>query len=319
VGELYRIARERGMIPITITSFEMLRDTLKWCAENGYTYIGHCCYEFYEKRYEIFSRAKEWGAGGVLSGTTCYSLGVEEEEKAYHGEFQVELDIPLKDSERILSLKERGERVETPSEKVPQPVKALGDLLPEGYEPPKALPTPAEDRLPFGEEGRSLRGEIRRAAELLQTAGNPALILGPLVLWSWSEETEAMAELIRELVDTLPRLRVLVLPDYRPRSGNFDPKREVDPPNPHLSVLHGGHDLVLIVGVHCYRMDFFVRSVKRHTDAKVVAACFLADHPEADASVAGLNREKLRELLESLGRVKRDQPACKPRRRRAKR
>ena len=38
------------MIPITITSFELLRDTLKWCAENGYTYVGHCCYEFYEKK-----------------------------------------------------------------------------------------------------------------------------------------------------------------------------------------------------------------------------------------------------------------------------
>ena len=50
VGDAYRLAYQKGMIPITITSFELLRDTLKWCAENGYTYVGHCCYEFYEKK-----------------------------------------------------------------------------------------------------------------------------------------------------------------------------------------------------------------------------------------------------------------------------
>ena len=46
---------------------------------------------FMKKRYEIFRRASEEGAKGVLFdivGTTCYSLGVEEEEKAYHGEFR---------------------------------------------------------------------------------------------------------------------------------------------------------------------------------------------------------------------------------------
>ncbi len=304
VGELYRIARERDMIPITITSFEMLRDTLRWCAENGYTYIGHCCYEFYEKRYEIFSRAKEWGAGGVLLdilGTTCYSLGVEEEEKAYHGEFQVELDIPLEDSEKILSLKEVRARAETPPESVPEPVEALRHLIPESYEPPRALPAPAEDRLPFRGDGSSWKRDIQRTAQLLKEAERPVLILGPLVLWSWSAKTERIARLIRELVDALPRLHVLVLPDYRPRSGKFDPLREVDPPNPHLSVLHGGYDLVLIVGVHCYRMDFFVRTIKKHTSAKVVTACFLAGHSSADASVADLDENRLRELLESLG------------------
>jgi len=97
------------MIPITITSFELLRDTLLWCAKNGYTYIGHCCYEFYEKRYEAFQKASMFGANGVLFdivGTTCYSLGVEEEEKAYHGEFSVELDLIKDDLTKSLAFKE---------------------------------------------------------------------------------------------------------------------------------------------------------------------------------------------------------------------
>lgn len=312
VGELYRMAHERGMIPITITSFEMLRDTLRWCAENGYTYIGHCCYEFFEKRYEIFSKAKEWGAGGVLLdilGTTCYNLGVEEEEKAYHGEFQVELDLPLEDARKVLSLKGRW----TPSagqreRKLPEPVSAFRDLFPPHYAPPKALPAPSEDRIPLTNLNAPGRGGEEQVVELVQEASRPLLLIGPLFLWRWSEEAEKTAVLLRKLSEILPSLKILLLPDYRPRSGGFDPAREVDPPNPHISVKQGKHDLVLIAGVHCYRMDFFIRTIKKHTGSAVAVLCTLADHPEADASVGGLNHRKLKRLVEKL---RTETPPCK--------
>ena len=304
MGELYRMAHERGMIPITITSFEMLRDTLRWCAEKGYTYIGHCCYEFFEKRYEIFSKAREWGAGGVLLdilGTTCYSLGVEEEEKAYHGEFQVELDLPLEDAQKVLSLKEKGSSPSGQREQeIPEPVPALRDLFPPHYVPPKALPTPSEDRIPFTKVDGSGQGDEGKVAELILRAGRPLLLIGPLFLWRWSEEAEKTAALLRRLPEILPGLKVLPLPDYRPRSGRFDPAKEVDPPNPHISVKQGKHDLVIITGVHCYRMDFFVRTIKKHTESTVVVLCTLADHPEADASLGGFNHRKLKKLMEKL-------------------
>ncbi|MEN3027659.1 MAG: lipoate--protein ligase, partial [Aquificaceae bacterium] len=149
VGDAYRLAYQKGMIPITITSFELLRDTLLWCAQEGYTYVGHCCYEFYEKRYEIFRKASEKGAGGVLFdivGTTCYSLGVEEEERAYHGEFTVELDLIKEDLHRSLSVKEdlKGESQRSGVNFDFSPY--LLDFKPPYYRKPRAVPTPQEDR-----------------------------------------------------------------------------------------------------------------------------------------------------------------------------
>ncbi len=311
VGDLYRMAYERGMIPITITSFEMLRDTLRWCAENGYTYIGHCCYEFFEKRYEIFSKAKEWGANGVLidiSGTTCYSLGVEEEEKAYRGEFQVELDLLVKDSERILSVKERmkndnGER----RKGRPNLAEPLKDFLPERYRIPKVVPGPEEDRtrLLIAKEGSFIRGEkvtykraLEEAFRLLMKASKPTVVVGPLVLWNWNGESEEQAKIIRKLVDLFPKLNVHLLPDYRPGNGDLDPAREIDPPKPHISIIHGNHDLTILIGIHCYRTDFLIRSLKRHTDTVVVAFCNSHGHPNADVSVGGINSERLKEFVE---------------------
>ncbi|WP_457600554.1 lipoyl protein ligase domain-containing protein [Hydrogenivirga sp.] len=314
VGDLYRIAYERGMIPITITSFEMLRDTLQWCAENGYTYVGHCCYEFYEKRYEIFRKAKDWGANGVLIdivGTTCYDLGVEEEEKAYHGEFQVELDLFVEDSEMILSLKEKVEKhnVKQKREK-PTPAEPLKDFIPEYYKVPKAVSGPEEDRtrLPIVKEKDKnvgfIKGEkvgyeeaLEEAVRLLAEAERPTLIVGPLVLWSWSEESRRKAELVRRLKELFPHLNVHVLPDYRPKNKEFDPAREIDPPNPHISILHGGHDLTLMLGIHCYRTDFVIRLLRKHTDTKIITLCNLYGHPDADVSLSGMNPEKLESFV----------------------
>jgi len=316
VGELYRMAYERGMIPITITSFEMLRDVLKWCGENGYTYIGHCCYEFYEKRYEIFSKAKEWGANGVLidiQGTTCYSLGVEEEEKAYHGEFQVELDLYVEDSEKLLSLKEKRETQKRSSALKPVPNEELKKFFPRYYRVPKVAPGPREDmsRLPIMKDssreigfvgGKKVSWEeaLREAARLLKEARKPTIIVGPLVLWSWNEESKKKGELIRKLSETLPNLNVHILPDYRPKNKKVDLSREIDPPNPHLSILHGEHDLTLMIGVHCYRTDFTIRMLRKNTDTKIVALCGLYGHPDADVSVAGVDSERLKLFVDMV-------------------
>ncbi|MDQ7037623.1 MAG: carbon monoxide dehydrogenase beta subunit family protein [Aquificota bacterium] len=316
VGDLYRMAYEKGMIPITITSFEMLRDVLRWCGENGYTYIGHCCYEFYEKRYEIFRKAKEWGANGVLIdiiGTTCYDLGVEEEEKAYHGEFQVELDLYVEDSEKILSLKETVARNGKKKKERPVPSPHLKDFIPEYYRIPKVAPGPEEDRtrLPIvrekstdigfiGGEKVSWEEALNEAVKLVSEAERPTLIVGPLVLWDWNEEVRRKAEAVRRLKDLIPNLNIHVLPDYKPKNRKFDPSREIDPPNPHLSILHGRHDLTLMIGVHCYRTDFVIRMLRKHTDTKIVTLCGLYGHPDADVSLSGTDPARLSTFLDRV-------------------
>jgi len=317
VGDLYRMAYERGMIPITITSFEMLRDVLQWCGENGYTYIGHCCYEFYEKRYEIFKKAKDWGANGVLidiEGITCYSLGVEEEEKAYHGEFQVELDLYVEDSEKLLSIKERSSTIpKRKSAQKPVPNDTLKEFIPEGYKIPKVAPGPQEDmsRLPIVRESSTdigfINGEkvsldeaLNKAVEIIQGAKKPTIIVGPLVLWAWNEESKRKSELIKKLKEHIPNLNIHILPDYKPKNKRVDFSREIDPPNPHLSILHGNHDVTLMIGVHCYRTDFTIRMLRKHTDTKILTLCTLYGHPDADISLAGVNAKRLEQFVERV-------------------
>ena len=281
VGEIYRMARERGMIPLTVTNFEMLRDTLRWCAEMGYTYVGHCCLEFFEKRYEVFKKAQEWGVSGVLidvKGFTCYDLKAE--AKAYRGEFQVELDLSVEETRRLLSLKGKVSKKRRTREK-PPPTEPLRDLV-RGYRVPRALPGPVE----VGVKERS-KGTPLDAFSLILEAKRPALVVGPLVLWNWCEESAKRAELVRSLIEHLPNLRVYTIPDYRPKNGASP--REMDPMNPHASVLRGGHDLTVFVGVHCYRLDLITRVLKRHTSTKIVTFCDLYTHREAEVSLTGFD------------------------------
>ncbi len=98
VGEAYRIARDRGMRAITITSYEHLVGTLAEMKRDGTAaYVGMCCLQFYLKRNNAFGEA---GMAAVLmdiSGSNCYEL--HQEEQAYVGAFEAkaELDIPLLD------------------------------------------------------------------------------------------------------------------------------------------------------------------------------------------------------------------------------
>lgn len=317
VGDAYRLAYQKGMIPITITSFELLRDTLLWCAQNGYTYIGHCCYEFYEKRYEIFRKASEQGAKGVLFdivGTTCYSLGVEEEEKAYHGEFTVELDLIKEDLYKTMSIKEDVDTYQERSKVDFDYSPYLVDFKPSYYKKPKAVPTPQEDRTRTSMQKEVFKGEatigdavvsyqeaLSTLASWIRQAERPTVVLGPLVFWDFGEEElREKAKALRELIEKVGRFNVKVLPDYRPKLKKYDPTVEMDPPNPHHAILHGEHDLTLLVGVHCYRTDFVIRLLKKHTPTKVVALCGLYGHPTADLSTSFTDAEKLYELIRLL-------------------
>ncbi|ACG58231.1 CO dehydrogenase beta subunit/acetyl-CoA synthase epsilon subunit [Hydrogenobaculum sp. Y04AAS1] len=315
VGDAYRLAYQKGMIPITITSFELLRDTLLWCADNGYTYIGHCCYEFYEKRYEAFQKASMFGANGVLFdivGTTCYSLGVEEEEKAYHGEFSVELDLIKDDLTKSLAFKE-DEKEFSKSHQSFDFSKYFLDFKPPYYKKPKAVPTPEEDRTRSAMQIDVFKGEatikdsvvsykeaFKELASLIKSSKNPTVVVGPLLFWDFNEkDLQEKAYITRLLIEKI-NANVKILPDYRPKLKNYDPNVEMDPPNPHEAILHGNHDITILIGTHCYRTDFVIRLLKKHTPTKVVALCGLYGHPEADLSTSFTDANKLKELLDML-------------------
>lgn len=316
VGDAYRLAYQKGMIPITITSFELLRDTLLWCAQNGYTYIGHCCYEFYEKRYEIFRRASKEGAKGVLFdivGTTCYSLGVEEEEKAYHGEFTVELDLIKEDLYKSLSIKEDIDKAKGKREVVFDFSPYFLDFKPSYYKKPKAVPTPEEDRTRTSMQREVFLGEatieekpvsykeaLQVLAKWIKEAERATIVVGPLLFWDFGDkELQKKAEALRNIIDKLGKFNIKILPDYRPKLKKYDPSVEVDPPNPHHAILYGKHDLTILVGVHCYRTDFIIRMLRKNTETRVVSLCGLFGHPTAHLSVSFTSAE----IIEALARL----------------
>ncbi len=101
VGEAYRMARERGMRPITITNYEHLESTLEQLKAAGVAaFVGCCCEPFYAKHQADFERI---GLPGVLvdiDNVTCYDLG--EEGEAHRGVYDKETDLRLDLLERVL-------------------------------------------------------------------------------------------------------------------------------------------------------------------------------------------------------------------------
>lgn len=89
VGDVYRMARERGMEVVTITRFEHLQETFGRMRQAGVgAYVGMCCGNFYQKRHFAFEQA---GMDAVLldiRGANCYEL--RQEDQAYAGRFEAQ-------------------------------------------------------------------------------------------------------------------------------------------------------------------------------------------------------------------------------------
>ena len=104
-GDVYRLAREKGFIPITITSFEDLMATLTDLGSRGVkSYIGSCCRPFYAKHQKDFERARLPGILIDIENTTCYELG--EEKEAYAGNFEGQTQLNLGLIKKVMEARE---------------------------------------------------------------------------------------------------------------------------------------------------------------------------------------------------------------------
>lgn len=94
IGDAYRLARDKGLRPVSIADYEHLQETLAACRRQGVqAFVGTCCEAFYAKHREDFEAA---GLPGVLvdiDSTTCYDLG--EEGLAYRGQFERQTHLRL--------------------------------------------------------------------------------------------------------------------------------------------------------------------------------------------------------------------------------
>ncbi len=103
---LHELARELGLTPVTIQSFEHLMAVLQRVARSGRPYLGSCCEAFYCKHQREMESS---GAGGVLvnlDSTTCYDLGKGME--AYAGRFDHQTSLNLALVEKAARLMAQG-------------------------------------------------------------------------------------------------------------------------------------------------------------------------------------------------------------------
>ncbi|SPD74730.1 Biotin/lipoate A/B protein ligase [uncultured Desulfobacterium sp.] len=105
VGDVYRLAHEKGLRPVTITSFENLMETLTDLeSQQIRSYIGSCCRQFYVKHRKDFESARLSGILIDVESTTCYELG--EEKKAYAGHFEGQTQLNMALIKRVLEARE---------------------------------------------------------------------------------------------------------------------------------------------------------------------------------------------------------------------
>jgi len=106
IGEGYALARQYGLKPVTVTSFENLMENLERLRSRGARgFIGCCCEGFYVKHAEDFEAAGVPGVLVAMDSTTCYDLGKARE--AYQGGFEHQTHINLKLLRKVLSLVRR--------------------------------------------------------------------------------------------------------------------------------------------------------------------------------------------------------------------
>ncbi len=82
---LYALAEERGLVPVSIQSFEHLMEVIREIGRRGGTFAGSCCEAFYCKHQRELEVCGPPGGLVNLDSTTCYDLGKGME--AYVGKF----------------------------------------------------------------------------------------------------------------------------------------------------------------------------------------------------------------------------------------
>ena len=92
IGEMYALARDKRLVPVSITSYHHLEKVLKQLKKQGAKgFVGSCCEAFFIKHRPDFERL---GVPGVLvdiDSRTCYDLYKDAE--AYQGKFDRKTEL----------------------------------------------------------------------------------------------------------------------------------------------------------------------------------------------------------------------------------
>ncbi|MDW7650827.1 MAG: carbon monoxide dehydrogenase beta subunit family protein [Bacillota bacterium] len=178
---------------------------------------------------------------------------------------------------------------------------------PEGYLPPAAaamgitLPEKGQALV----EGRAVPEEdaIEKIAERILAAKNPFFFPGPLLLWNWNEGVAEKAKAVQKLA-RVAGIRMIPMPDYRPKYPMINPAVEINPNHPNLTIWHNKIDLCLFIGVHCHYANVALKIIRGGTDCYTIALCGEEGHEDAMISLRDVGLDTLVRLTEAVCRLK---------------
>jgi hypothetical protein len=169
------------------------------------------------------------------------------------------------------------------------------------------------------EQGQGLtKGEIvpqdvamEAIAQKLLSAKNPFLFPGPLVLWAWSDNAVAKAKALQEMVAEVPGMRIIPMPDYRPKYPMINPAVEINPNHPNLTIWHNNIDVCAFVGVHCHFANLALKIIRSGTECYTIALCAQRGHEDAMITLRDVHVEEVKKLTETIKRVKMGRLSCR--------
>lgn len=162
------------------------------------------------------------------------------------------------------------------------------------------------------EEGQGLiEGEIvpeetamEEMAKKLLSARNPTLFPGPLVLWGWSEKAVAKAAALQKMVAEVPGMKIIPMPDYRPKYPMINPEVEINPNHPNLTIWHNNIDVCVFAGVHCHFANLALKIIRAGTDCYTTCLCALRGHEDAMITLRDIHAEEVMRITKIIKRVK---------------
>jgi hypothetical protein len=179
---------------------------------------------------------------------------------------------------------------------------------PEAYLPPAAALMGVV--LPEKEQGL-IEGQIvpekvamEAIAKKLLDAENPTLFPGPNVLWAVSEKAIAKAVALQEMVKAVPGMKIIPMPDYRPKYPMINPAVEINPNHPNLTIWHNNIDVCVFVGVHCHYANLALKIIRGGTDCYTLALCAAYGHEDAMVSLRDVHAEEVLELTKIIEKLK---------------
>ncbi len=147
---------------------------------------------------------------------------------------------------------------------------------------------------------------IKIAARKLLTLRNPTLFPGPMIVWGWNEETIHKADLAKKLVDEVPGMNIIPMPDYRPIYPKIDPEAVINPCHPNLTIQHNKIHVCVLIGVHCHFANITLKMIRANTNCYTTAFCAYDGHEDALISFRDLDSSKLEKITQAVRDAKKE-------------